>query len=555
MILPEDEQDLADFCSAAIADCFASRYDRMQLYTDRRSYFLYGTRGGDQAWYNRCWSHLDALTSFLYSAETCKFYVGPDREIDPKYEETVIKQSEVMTSRLNRKYHDSGTAGIVGEAILWALVYDTMLVKQRWNRQRNTVDSFLVEPHNFGVANESIKELDRQPYFAHRYLMSVSEFVARIRHMKGWEEKLGRVDKHRESMSDSGSLPQSITRLIVTSTSPNLVGAANPNWTAVPQYKPRIGLSHVECYELWVQDDAIQDWRCITVVAPDVVLYNPPSNIFLPGEQPFTNITPNPIYDFFWGASELDILMKLQDWSNERIEQVRELLNLQVDPAMSLAGMSGIQDEKSVAQRMRGARYSSELPTAEAKIIMPDIPPDIFAEINMIGRFFEEASGMTGLLQGRNESGVRSKEQVGALAKLGSSRIRKKALRVEKPIEKIGDNIMGLMARHDDATMRAVTKGGELPFVAAQFGEDYCVKVDSHSASPIFVDDHVQLAFALRKAGAIDGQSLLELTGPPMENILQARLKEMLRAQAKAKQAELAANPGGSHPPAKRRSS
>lgn len=548
MYLPDNEEELGRLCTDMISQCFASRQDRIELYNTRRSYYLYGTPGGDLAYYNRCYSHLDALCAFLYSAETCKFYVGPDREIDPKFEEAVIAQSEVMSSKLNRTYHDTATDTMVADAILWALVYDTMLIKQRWNRQRGTTDSFLVEPHNFGVANESITELDRQPYFTHRYLMSVQEFVARVQGMPGWEEKIARADKHRENQTDSGALPNNLQRLIITSTSPMLAGSANLNWSTTPTYKPRIGLSHVECYELWVQDDVAQDWRCITVVAPDVILYGRKGlgNIFLPHEQPFTKLTPNPIYDYFWGASELDVLMRLQDWSNLRIQQIRELLDIQVDPPIALSGFQGIQDEKGVAQRLAGARWSSEMPTAHAEVVAPTIPPDIFAEINMIGRFFEEASGMTGLLQGRNESGVRSKEQVGTLAKLGSSRIRKKALRIEKPIEKIGDNIMGLVARHDDATLRSVVDGKEQAFIAGQFGEDYVVKVDAHSASPIFVDDHVQLAFALRKAGAIDGKSLLELTNPPQENILQARLKKLLAAQAKAAAQEAAQNPGGS---------
>ncbi len=61
----------------------------------------------------------------------------------------------------------------------------------------------------------------------------------------------------------------------------------------------------------------------------------------------------------------------------------------------------------------------------------PSIPNDLFREIAEIDQMFEEASGIVNVLQGRGESGVRSAGHASQLARLGSSRAKKRALIIE----------------------------------------------------------------------------------------------------------------------------
>jgi hypothetical protein len=72
-------------------------------------------------------------------------------------------------------------------------------------------------------------------------------------------------------------------------------------------------------------------------------------------------------------------------------------------------------------------------------------------------------------------------------------------------------------------------------FIPEQFTDDFMVKVDAHSNSPIFTEDLRNLAFSLHQAGAIDQEGLLDLLEPPMKQLL----KEKLKAN-KAKQEEMA---------------
>lgn len=66
--------------------------------------------------------------------------------------------------------------------------------------------------------------------------------------------------------------------------------------------------------------------------------------------------------------------------------------------------------------------------------------------------------------------------------------------------------------------------------------DDYRVTIDSHSSSPVYEQDHQQVAAFLAKAGVIDGESLLQLLPVPGRDILIAKWKEM--EQKKAQQAQ-----------------
>ena len=86
------------------------------------------------------------------------------------------------------------------------------------------------------------------------------------------------------------------------------------------------------------------------------------------------------------------------------------------------------------------------------------------------------------------------------------------------------------MQKKDDHRYRL--EGSNEKFTAAQFTDDFQVHVDAHSASPVFVDDHKQLAFALAKGGAIGPKGLLRMTKPPKLNLLGKEYEELENAKA-----------------------
>ena len=125
-------------------------------------------------------------------------------------------------------------------------------------------------------------------------------------------------------------------------------------------------------------------------------------------------------------------------------------------------------------------------------------------------------------------SGVRSSGHASQLARLGSSRAKKRALVIEDSLEKLATLYLKCMQAYD-ATHFNDTEG--LPFIAEQFTKDFVVKVDAHSNSPIFMEDLRNLAFNLFKAQVIDKESLLDLLEPPMKQQLKDRLKKLEKKQ------------------------
>jgi hypothetical protein len=123
--------------------------------------------------------------------------------------------------------------------------------------------------------------------------------------------------------------------------------------------------------------------------------------------------------------------------------------------------------------------------------LAPDIPGDLFEVIHEIDQMFAEVSGITSVLSGRGESGVSSQGHASQLARLGSSRAKKRALIVEDSLEKVATLYLKLMQAYDP-THFTDTEG--VPFIAEQFTKDYVVKVDAHSNSPIFTEDLKQLS-------------------------------------------------------------
>jgi len=280
----------------------------------------------------------------------------------------------------------------------------------------------------------------------------------------------------------------------------------------------------VEMRELYLWNDEIDDYQVVTIAEPDVIIYDRPGEqLFMKGELPFIQITPNPQYDYYWGQSEVQKLIFLQQMRNKRMTEILDLLSKQVNPPTALMGFTGILDEKNFALNRAGGLLSNDMAQGKVERLAPEMPADLFREIDAIDAMFSEASGISSVLSGRGESGVRSQGHASQLARLGSSRIKKRALVIEDALEKMATLYLKLMQQYDRTHFPDV-HGHK--FIAEQFTKDFMVKVDAHSNSPIFMEDMRTLAFNLFKAQAIDKESLIDLLDPPMKQLLKDKLKK-----------------------------
>ena len=117
-----------------------------------------------------------------------------------------------------------------------------------------------------------------------------------------------------------------------------------------------------------------------------------------------------------------------------------------------------------------------------------------------------------------------------------------RALVVEDALEKIATLYLKVMRRHDTNKLKDAEGN---PFIPDQFTNDFVVKVDSHTNSPLFIEDQKNMAAELFEAKAIDRESLIEMVSPPMQDLLQRKLKLIVAAEKKAAEAQQQAEAQG----------
>ena len=538
MRIPTNPVDRELFYLDLIEKCKVSMEERKADYSSLRSWYLFGN-GPEEApaIFNKIFPHIDQLTSFLYSAETTRFSIDVGASVDPREQVKVPS----LTRALNDEWLNSNADQVFSLATTWALVYNSTYVKLIMN---NGLHPYMVEPGTVGVLREDIPHSDRQEAIVQTYYITKSELYSRLYSHPKREEIAKRADSfvHERTQVANG-----VERIIMSQVNPTMYGNVNLDLAGQMKYKANVAEDTVEMTELWVWNDDIQDYQVVTKADPDIIIYDRPGeSVFLKGELPFVQICPNPLYDYYWGGSEVQRLVYLQQLRNKRLAEILDLLSKQVQPPTALIGFTGILDEKNFALNRAGGLLATDMPNAKVEKLAPDIPGDLFREIAEIDKMFEEASGIVNVLQGKGESGVRSSGHASQLARMGSSRAKKRALVVEDSLEKLATLYLRCMQVYDPTHFTDMDGN---KFIAEQFTRDYVVKVDAHSNSPIFMEDLRQLAFNLYEAQVIDKESLIDLLEPPMKQLLKDRLKKM---ELKQQTQQQAAPPEGAKPELKK---
>jgi len=526
MKIPKGMLDRDEFYRDLIYKCEVSLNSRRVDYASLRNWYLFGN-GPDEApaLYNKIFPHLDQVTSFLYSAETTRFSINLGASV-PDNEHRKIP---TLTKALNNEWLNSNADQVFSTAVTWALVYGTTYVKMIVN---NGIHPYMIEPGSMGVLREDITYTDRQEALIQKYYITKSELYARLYSHPRREKILERINTQVHERTE---IANGLDRILMSASNlgtqgGTMYGNVNLDLTGGNRYKAEVREDTVEMTELWVWDDDILDYRVITKADPDVIIYDRPGeSVFIKGELPFVQICPNPLYDYYWGGSEVNRLIFLQRLRNQRMSEILDLLSKQVAPPTALIGFTGILDEKNFALNRAGGLLSTDMPNAKVEKMSPTMPPDLFEVIREVDAMFEEASGVGNVLQGKGEAGVRSAGHASQLARLGSSRVKKRALIIEDSLEKLASLYLKALQLYDDTHFKD-THG--VPFIAEQFSKDFVVKVDAHSNSPIFTEDLKQLAFNLFKAQAIDKETLIDLVEPPMKQLIKDKLKKREKEQA-----------------------
>jgi hypothetical protein len=418
------------------------------------------------------------------------------------------------------------------------LVYGSTFIKPRW-RVRG-IEPFVVDPHNFGVLREDSPGLATQEGFTHSYFITRHQLSAELESAS--HPRRESIMNHIVAGPKQNTSQVSPLDRIITSSSGglagNVIGNVDFNLTMNTRYNPKVAEDLVEMCELYVYDDSINDYRVVTLADPYVLIFDRPlETMFLKNEAPFVQICPVPAYDYFFGFSEVERLIPIQELLNQRWMDIMHLLAKQARPPIAFSGFQGITDEIMAAFDSPDGQVNTDMPGAKADPVLPQIPADIWKDIDYLNMMFEDTSGINNVMQGKGESGVRSSGHASQLARLGSSRVKKRAMIVEDSLEKLATLYLQMMQKYDKRRYKEEPISGEgHEFIANQFTNDYVVKVDGHSNSPIFVEDQTQIAFELFKVGAITKERLIELTNVPMKPQLIQDLVNKIEPAEQAKQ-------------------
>lgn len=520
-----------------ILQAFGTRPARVSLYESLKNYFLWGNAQQTQpVEYNKLAAHIDLLASFLFSGETTSFVVEVDEDAEGS-QEIELQKAAKMSPAINKAWNRSNMDLIFNEALIWSLVYGTMFVK-KVPRGGSNVDAYIVEPHSVGVLLEHEPMMDRQPCIVHEFYITKSDLETRVQALPPEDQRMILSLCRPVSPSPGGTAAVPVTgtdKLIIAATQPDIAGnVINPIATSY-DFNPQINEDVCIAQELWVWDSEKNDYRVATMLEGEYLLIDC-ENSFVAKEHPFIKICPNSLYNYFWGRSEMMYLIPIQEWVNERIPEIKKHLQKQTDPPSSASGFSGYSDEKSFAgSRMPGGMIFEQSPSGAKLEQHFPAPINVFEILDRAEMMFAEVSGIRELMQGKGESGVRAMSHANLLVRVGSSRVKKKAAILEDAVEKIGHLIFLMMKRYDKTHYRL---DNGMSFIAAQMVQNATVKVDSHSSSPIFVEQQIDKAQILFKAGAIDREDLIDAVKIQNPGLIKRKLRMREAAEAKQKAEE-----------------
>lgn len=567
---------LERFVRMLIEQCQVSQADRVNRGALYKNYFLLGSENPEgAALFNKTFCYIDDLESLLYSPISLRFNIAnPDMP-------NLLHQSKgrAAAANLHTKTRQSNTDTMISEAVSWSLVKGKSLVKMQFKRDEFSPD--LIQPEMFGVFQENRTRLDEDmECFVHSTYITPYQFERLIFNHPDRAELMKKAKRYTKpgkgGMSDSD---QAMRQVIVGGLYPfQPQGSQNPNKTSgivdwmggqSPVLSPSVMANLLKLDELWVWDDARQDWATFQMIGDDMLImgkyrilnafaYNPSSKLEIPdlkGHHPFVEFCPNRIDNYFWGRSEIVNVALLQEAINSRLNGINGMLRKQEDPSYKFQGVAGVNQNALARFKKPGGYWNDASPSAKVERDAQEIPADLWNSLHEYERMFDEMGGLPPIAKGKGESGVRSQGHAETLVRMFSPRFKDRALLVERDVEALGGLMLDLAKVHIDKKLVAWlpekyaglegTNPKDDPFmmppaegmvpVKFEYGDlddDMTLTVDSHSSSPAFMADARGLAFDLLKVGAMTPDELVEHVDAPNPEQLIATMER--RAAEKA---------------------
>lgn len=516
-------------------DCMQSQNQRAAAYRQYGQVLETGRQAGGLALANLIYSHIDRLAAHLFSPSELRFAI----DYENIYPKEWLAKGAVAARVVSRSWEHKNIDMLFGHGVKHSLTYASCILKQLGGKDADGVFQFkgakLVMPWQFGVYNEGINDLADQEAFVETDWLNRHEVWRRIRQLpeaeKLYKAVLGNANKEAGIGSPTSFMHQVLSTSILNTSAQNVQPQPGGivQLTNDPTYStltPNVAIDLYPMHNLWVWDDSKDDYTTIQFIEPDVLIAPllKHTNLFVPDVHPYTLIQPNYEPGYFWGRSEIVDLMMLQAWLTEHLDDIKRLMGLQIDKLLAFPGYEGITDE--LYAQFRSSGFAGIPQGVTVQDLTPKIPQEAIPLVLQIMSLMDRVSGFPPIMSGQGEPGVRSGIQTDTLMKTGSPRLRDRSLLVERQCASAADTTLWLLQAKDAKAYWTDPEKGETDFLLSQLPDDRRVAVDSHSGSPIYHDDNMQLlAFGL-KAGVVTGESFIEQSSLSHKDVLIQRLKE-----------------------------
>lgn len=578
MHIPRSEKKIGPWAAEIIAECNVDLEERIQRGALYRNLYLTGDENGNPATYPKTFSYIDNLASFLFSPEGLHFLIKFHNGGNPS--QRVMGRS--VAYELEDMMSDAGVYDAISQCVEWSLVKGKTLLKLNW--EDGNFAPYMIQPEFFGVQRPDIATLDRQPAFVHSTYYTPSEFSHAFRSLPDLGEKMKLIGKraNRGSPDDRPDRSNALKQIVLGGLNPFLQAGQSPamassrgivNWLGgpAPTFDAKVLAQLIRVDELWVKDGVTDDYATFQIVGDVVVtgadrIRNALADMFDPDndmrrlpeafrehnplsyQQPFIEFCPNFLDGYFWGRSEICNVGVMQMQINARLNGIARLLRRQESPPRVFSGMTGLTQQKYSALDKPSGFYVDSGPNAKMQPLYPELPNDLWESLHELEQMYDSMAGLPPVLRGMGEAGVRAQGHAETLTRNASPRFKDRALSVERSVATVGALGVSMLKAFDNRTivawlkpdtkndvanlppddpeLEAPTPGmKQMPFKFTHLPDTAKVRVDSHSSSPVFVNESRVLIFDLVKIGAMTPQEAVEALHPSNEEELVADIE------------------------------
>jgi hypothetical protein len=163
------ESDLARLAEC-VRVCEVSRASRQQKYRNLRSWYESGSADGSPSRYNKLFAHINVVGSFIFSPGTVRFGV----HLPPQVRKEWMAPSIIARDEFRQLWEESASDTLIDGSLEWSLVYGGTIVKVQPDYPSGFRLGY-IQPWDFGVSREDVRDLDDQDTICHWYTLSLPQ--------------------------------------------------------------------------------------------------------------------------------------------------------------------------------------------------------------------------------------------------------------------------------------------------------------------------------------------------------------------------------------------